>query len=395
MNAAQTLLVLAAAAAGGAFAADPKADALAADSSLAAALTKARPAASVGDLLAATTVDMPVAVAPAAFLLGVAGTDVPRVATLREFGAQIGRAIGEDGKLRNSVAAEVNPRLAIGKVAWDDFQKSYATQVLTRTTVSFANVADPGAGEARSAIGLQSVLWSAEVPRLIDAASTGPCASVAAAFAAKPSGTVPGALAPGSIPVLEPSADAEKARADCKARIEGLLTKWNPTAVTVGLGQSFFSQQASIGGLRRAASGVWITGSWGTDLEAPDSAAPAQDRMGFGATLHLRRMRHERVADPADAARLVDESSTLVGLNLRGGSGKFGGLLEASQRKSTAATLADERRKRWFAGLEYRLRPDLYLVAGVGNDTGRRGTQDERTTLVHLKWGFSPESVLR
>ena len=99
------------------------------------------------------------------------------------------------------------------------------------------------------------------------------------------------------------------------------------------------------------------------------------------------------MVDPTDSAIQRDEASNLVGLNIRGGNGRLGGLLELSQRNSRASALADEKRKRVCLGLEYRTGEDLYVVAGVGSKTGRRDGKDQRVSLMNLKWGFSGGSV--
>lgn len=347
----------------------------------------------VGGFLKSLTVDMPATTPPATFLLGTAGTTVPRVSTFRAFAAQLGKAVGDDGKLRDSMAIEIAPRLAMGPVSWKDFRSSPLTQVLTRTTVSVATLTSDSDKTARSAVGLQAVLYSAEVPQLIEAASTGDCAAVARDFAN--STELPDKLEPGKLVFKLPD-EAQAKAAACKKSVEGLLTKWNPTAVTVGLGQSQYSADGSARGLKSGASGVWITATLGHDFDkATDANAKAADeRLGIALTLHLRRMLHERAADPADATRQVDENSTLYGLNVRGGNGRLGLLLEYSQRRSKAATLENENRKRSFAGIEYRIAEGLYLAAGVGSDTGRRDGKNQRVTLMNLKWGFAGQSVL-
>lgn len=360
---------------------------------------KLQDGATVSALLKSVVVDMPVTTAPATFLLGAAGTAVPRVATFREASAQIANAVGDDGKIRTSTAFEIVPRLAVGPVQWTDYKADRLTQILTRTSVSFATLTKEAATGAKTAIGVQSVLYSAEAPQLIAAASTGDCRTTADNFAKTTFGRVPGGVKLGGLIDLTPEAkkQAEEAYANCKARIEGLLTKWNPTSLVVGAGQTFGSTTGEARGLRRSASGAWITATWGYDDETAESHPnkPAKERTGVGITVHARRMLHERVADPAEATRLVDEGSRLLGLNLRYGSGKWGVLGEYSDRKGKATGLADEHRKRHFLGFEYRIKDDLYVVAGIGGDRGRRDGKDERVTLMNLKWGFTSESVLR
>lgn len=345
----------------------------------------------VGEFLKSLTADMPVATPPATFVLGAAGTTVPRVATFREFVTQIGSAVGDDGKINRSVAVEINPRLALGPVQWSDFKASRLTQVLTRTTVSAATLAEESQTGAKSAIGLQSVLYSAQVGQLITAASSGPCAAVADDFLK--SQEKPNALVPGKPVFPLPEAAQENAR-KCKASVDALLTKWNPTSLTVGLGQALYSADGSPRKLKSASGGLWMTATLGYDFKGADPDEPADRKMGLGATLHLRRMVHDRVADPADPSVKLDERSTLLGLNVRGGNGRLGGLAEFSVRRGSVETLSGETRKRRFAGLEYRVAEGLYVVVGVGSDKGRRDGKDQRVTLANLKWGFSGGPVL-
>lgn len=345
----------------------------------------------VGDFLKSLTADMPVATPPATFVLGAAGTAVPRVATFREFVTQIGSAVGDDGKINRSVAVEINPRLALGPVQWSDYKVNRVTQVLTRTTISAATLSEESGTGAKSAIGLQSVLYSAEVGHLITAASSGPCAAVAKDFA--DSKEKPGAIVPGKPLFQLPEAAQENAR-KCKASVDALLTKWNPTSLTVGLGQALYSADGTPRKLKSASGGIWVTGTLGYDFEGAKLDEPADRKMGIGATLHLRRMVHDRVADPADDSVKLDERSTLFGLNLRGGNGRLGGLAEFSLRKGSVETLSVEKRKRLFAGVEYRVAEGLYVVVGVGSDKGRRDGKDQRVTLANLKWGFSGGPVL-
>ena len=286
-------------------------------------------------------------------------------------------------------SVEINPRLAAGPVLWADYQRSALTEILTRTTVSAATLAADKDGVARGAFGLQSVLYSAEARQAIDAASNGDCKAIADAYAA--SKDLPKSFGPGKLaePPIELGSDVV---AKCKARVSGLLTKWNPTSVSLGLGQALYSNTGSARKLKSGSSVAWITGTVGFDGNTGDAV---EDRMGVGLTAHVRRSLHERVASPSDATMLVDESSTLYGLNVRGGNRKFGALFETSLRRAKATSLLDEKRRRYFLGVEYRLREDLYLVAGVGSDKGRRDGKEDRATLVNLKWGFSEQSVLR
>jgi len=366
-------------------------DAASAESDL---LTKFKPANAVGDLIKSLTADMPVTTPPASFLLGAAGTDVPRVSTFRALGLQLSNAVGDDGKIKTTTAAEINPLLATGPVTWTRYRADPFVQVLTRTTLSVAVQPGNDTAGARSALGLQSVLYSKEVPEAIAAASSGDCALVAtklqAAAATPPASQAFPTPAQPRVPLPPGSEEAYKA---CKDSVEGLLTKWNPTAVTIGLGQAYQSKDSSVSGLHHSTAAAWLTVSLGHDFD--DVKTPVQDRLGLGLTLHARRTIHGQATDPADSSVQVDEASNLYGANLRGGWPGKALLLEWSLRTSKAPPLADERRKRLVAAFEYRVMADLYLSAGIGSDIGRRDGQNQKLALMGLKWGFSSESVLK
>lgn len=366
------------------------APAAAASSPVSDALVKARNAQAVAEMLKALTVEMPTTASPATFVLGVAGTEVPRVSTLREFASEITNGVDDQGRIARSVAVEFNPLLAMGPVKWSDYQDSRRTRVLTRTTLSFATRASEGEGSAaKAAFGLQSVLYSKEAAQAIEEAGRGDCAMVANAFAT--SRERPTAITPGELPLkLVEVSDA--AKEGCRKKVQGLLTKWNPTSVAIGLGQALQSTSGKVGGLRRASTVAWVTGTYGIDRSA--ASDPVEERLGLGLTAHWRRTLHDRIADPADAGAELNENARLLGLNLRFGNRKLAGLIEASQRNGASPGLAEERRRRHVLGLEYRIQRDLYLVVGIGGDTGRRDGKNERIGLMNLKWGFASESSL-
>ena len=359
----------------------------AASSALTDALIKAHNTQAISEMLKAMTVEMPVTTSPATFVLGAASTVVPRVSTFREFATEISNGVGQDGKIARSVAAEINPLLSLGPVSWRDYQASTMTRVLTRTTLSFATLAGESGNAAKAAFGVQSVLYSAEAQQAIDEAGRGNCAAIAKAFLSSdlPKKIIVGEL----VPMVQVADEAKEA---CKQKVQGLLTKWNPTSVSVGFGQALQSDSGKATGLSRASTMAWLTGTLGIDGGSAETAV--EQRFGAGLTAHLRRSVNERIADPADATASLNENATLAGLNLRLGNRKLAGLFEASLRHGRSPGMDIEKRKRYVIGLEYRINKDLYLVAAGGGDAGRRDGKSDRIGLMNLKWGFSPETLL-
>lgn len=360
----------------------------------------------VSDLVKSLTIDMPVTTSPATFVLGAAGTSVPRVATWRKFAVDVGSALDDNGKIAKAVAFEINPYLASGPVSWTSYRESPAVQILTRTTLSVATKTGSDDGSAQTAFGIQSVLFSKEAAAAIDQAHTGDCTSVARAFANKRLGTISGEIKvgvdlsnagpTGAVPTEEERKKQEAedhAHVDkCRKNLAGLLTKWNPTSLAVGFGQSFYSSTASANGLKRYGSGVWITGTYGVDFGDPNSSA--DDKKGLGLTLHLRRMTGQRTNDPTNSSLLVSQDVNIGGLNARFGNARWGVIAEGSLSKAKAPGLSDEKRKRAVLAAEYKISEGLYVSLGIGNDTGRRDGKNQHMTLANLKWGFGDKPVL-
>jgi hypothetical protein len=360
----------------------------------------------VADLVQALTIDMPVTTSPATFVLGAAGTAVPRVSTWKKFAADAGSALDDNGKIAKAVAFEINPYLAAGPVSWTAYRKRIDVQILTRTTLSVATKTGSDDGSAQSAFGVQSTLYSKEAAAAIVQARSDECVAVAERFARENLGTVSGSVnvgqdlsEPGTAQgAAEDQAKKDQAKKDqanvdnCRKRLSALLTKWNPTSVAVGFGQSFYSSSATVRGLKNYGSGVWITGTYGIDFDGQDTAA--QDRRGIGLTLHLRRMTGQRITSPDDSSVVVSENINIAGLNMRLGNAHWGVIAEGSLSKGKAHTLSDENRKRAVLAAEYKISDGLYVSLGIGNDTGRRDGKDQHVTLASLKWGFGDQPVL-
>jgi hypothetical protein len=323
---------------------------------------------SLDQLLQAATVDMPVTTAPAAFLLGTSGETVPRLSTFRAFSTQIGRALDETGKIKNGVAAEIAPTLALRTTTWEDIQNSQVMRILSRSTVSFATKAGGDSGSAKSAVGLQMVLYSREMDDAKDVDRTAPSDQ------------------PGPPPKLPPEqlAAIEK----CQKDVDAVLTKWNQTMVALGAGKVFSTADAS-GVKPKDPSAIWVTAAYGSDISGGSEKAEA--RLGYLLTAHYRRTRDAAAVSTSGVDTFADQK--LAGVNFRFGNARLAGIAEYS-RTTTGATqgLAFNDRKRSVLGLEYKVSTDMYLTVGVARDTGLPAA--EQSVLAKLNWGFSKAPVL-
>jgi len=358
--------------------------------SLTQAIVDLKGNAEVAKTISALTEDVPMTTAPAAYVLGVSGDQVPRYTTFRTFAAGVERGIGKDGEIANAVTAEIAPLLALKVLNLED-QKGWARRALARTTFSVATTQANGNTHAQGAYGIHSVLYSRELDGAIDRAASAECRSAAKRFlASQPAvGTAVGNLPP---PLPKPLSADELAKVEsCQVAIDDILNRWNQTMVAVGFGQAFKAPNDSVGGLKRANKVAWITGSYGF---GSGSGRDANRRMGGLLTLHARWER-DGIADTPDAAvPQMPEDADLIGASLRGGKSYFNGLVEFSRRTSKISGLTDERKRRLVFGAEYQIQKDLYVSFAIGSESGRRDGKNSGLALANLKWGFGDKPIL-
>ncbi|MGK5061270.1 hypothetical protein [Janthinobacterium sp. LB3P112] len=331
-------------------------------------------------VLSDTVIDMPVTTAPAAFLLGASGQQVPRLSTFREFGTQVARAYDDSGKLSNAVAAEIAPSLVLGHTTWERIVSSWPSRVLSRTTVSFATKVGENNGTKQTALGLQSILYSREMDGVLLVAADERCRGAALSL-------------DDSAPPKEPSAPVSMSaelRASiekCQEEITGILTKWNQTMLAVGAGRVFSSGNTPAASAADA-SAYWLTGSYGGDLGK--EKMKTGKRLGYLLTAHVRHMSNAAMRDPAGNDILARQR--VAGLNLRYGNPRLAGIAEYSILRSSAPGLSLDDRKRALLGLEYKVADGMYLTLGVASDN--QAGQSKRSMLANVNWGIAKSSVI-
>lgn len=350
---------------------------------------------------------MPTGSVPATNILGIADSNVPRVNNFKSIVSQFNQGLGADGKIKSALGFEVVPYLlANDTLDWKAYDASTLTQILTRTTVSFAAVPASDGKTASSAFGAQSVFFSDAIKNARTAWNTD-CPNVYAKangdfqkFVGKLTGNKI-TIEPGkpitihqenfthkeSIEYDQLLKAKDDAPALCQVKVDNALQAWNASIIAGGLGWGFFSPDNNAQTLKSSSSVYWFTGAygWGDGTSNSNSAGLL--------TLHVRKSADERTPDPANANALLSENATLYGANLRYGSRKFGGLIEYSTRKGSVAGLPDENVHRGFLGMDAKMGEDLYLSWGVGTETGRRDGVDRHFALTNIKYAFGSKPV--
>lgn len=337
----------------------------------------------LGDLIKQATVRMPIATAPASFLLGASGENVPRLASFREFSTQAARAYDAKGNIANAVAVEVAPALAMGATSWEDITTRQTMRVWSRTMVSFATKVGSDKAGPQSAVGLQSILWAPAMDSALAMAGTDKCRGIINSV-------------PDAVPVIVDGkprpADISEARKklaeDCQVMIDGLLTKWNQPMVAIGGGRSFAGTPEAGKPKAKDQSSYWLTAAYGADT---GDQASVESRKGFLVTGHLRRT--TRVSTAATVGTETDARQQLQGINGRYGNSRLAILGEYSITKSKAAGFDFKDRKRSVLGLEFKLgSEDMYLTLGTARDTGL--PEAKQSVLAQFHWGFGSSPTL-
>lgn len=337
---------------------------------------------SLEDLVNAATLDMPVTTAPAALLLGVSGETVQRMASFRAFSSQVARAFDADGRLANAVAVEIAPALAMKNVTWESITKNRWTRAWARTTVSFATKTKTTTTSAQSAFGVQALLWAPVMDAALDLAGQGDCVAVANGSFGPPPPLEPGTRQP----LTEKERSAIEA---CQTLLDSQLTKWNQPKLAIGAGRRMASSDGSAATQPKNSTAYWLTGAYGGDLQSRHD--DPIHRTGYLVTAHARST--SEVIATSLAGTEVPARQTLIGINVRFGNARLGGIAEYSVTKSRADGFEFHDRKRSVLGLEYKVDKDLYLTVGTARDSG--ADPATQSILAKIHWGFNKEQALQ
>lgn len=295
-------------------------------------------------------VDVPIPESPAFTVMNVTPTDVVRPSSLRTWATSLLHTVDKDGKLKEGMAIDgapyalLNRRMSLGEyVLLNPVAKALMN---THVSMGTAKGSESDDKSLKIGLGLRVRLFDRGDPRedreLIDCYR-------AAAGGQRPAGDFFGSgVEPG--PFKECWTKRKSAR-------------WNASSGMVALGQAWTSKTGSIGDRERSTRGAWGSLAYGFE-ELPGM----QDN--YQLIAHYKALDNERIADPVDAAKLVDRDSRIAAAQLRFGLESFNGMLEASWQRLSIAGSDTQRTRRYAVGLEYRIAPNMWIVASTGGEKG-------------------------
>lgn len=319
---------------------------------------------------------------PAFTVLGMTPENVTQARTSRALAAAIKNGIDENGKVKSGMALEfqpfrlVNPQALLKSYVLQAVQPgprpmlSTVPQMLANTSISLGTAKGTDADDKSMRLGL-----GIRIP-IFDKSDGRTDEGLLACYEAV------------DMEWADPNQRRSKARneAALKASEEcynnRASARWNASSWVVSLGHAWTSDDGNFSDRKTATRGAWTTYAYGFD------------GVLFGSSqilFHLRAIDRERVAKPGEAGKFQNQDSRVAGVGFKVGSESFNASLQASyQRLKVEGVEGRDKVRRLALGLEYRVAPDIWLVATVGGEGGRRDGEDRNFVLAGLK--FAPSS---
>jgi hypothetical protein len=302
------------------------------------------------------TVDVPIPESPAFTVMNVTPTDVVRPSSLRAWATSLLHAVDKDGKLKEGVAIDgapyalLNRKMSLGEYAL----LNPVAKALMNTHVSMgtAKGSESDDKSLKIGLGLRVRLFDRGDPR--DDRELIECYRAAAGGRRPAEDFFTPGVAPG--PFKECWTKRKSAR-------------WNASSGMLGLGQAWTSKTGNIGDRERSTRGAWGSLAYGFE-ELPGM----QDN--YQLIAHYKALDKERIADPLDATKMVDRDSRITAAQLRFGVESFNGMVEASWQRLSTPGNETQRTRRYAVGLEYRIAPNMWIVASTGGEKG--GANDNK-----------------
>ncbi len=342
-------------------------------------------------------------------MLGLTPENVVHPRTIRDFVLTLKDGVDESGNFKAGLALDFAPLQLLSRdqlledyVDVEGIQKEMAEarmrgrgaprerlfsrpdQILTNTTVSLATSQGTGDKDktVNAGIGLHiPLLDRSDLRDWIGRCYEGTARDLFFAAPVVDAGGIP-KLAPGTAEQFEAAAqncfDASKSQA-----------RWNASIWTVSLGYALSSTEGDFGSVTPANRGAWSSFAYGFER------GPSLLRKYGQLVIHTKALYKETVVDPSDDSLFIEQDSTTVGLAFKLGKPNFNAALQASfaRLKDKTHDTTDEVR-RLSIGLEYRVKPDLWLVATVGGEGGRENGGNNSFVLGGLKFGSRTDPKL-
>ncbi|HEX6397817.1 MAG TPA: hypothetical protein VFZ95_10360 [Steroidobacteraceae bacterium] len=328
---------------------------------------------------------------PGFTIIGMTPEDVVHPRTLRDFAVALKDGVDESGRFKTGIALDFTPfqwfvrdqtlaeylRVDTGDLDLDQLQlaakqvprrRYFNSNMLANTSVSIGTTQGTGDGDDSINLGL-----GLHVP-IIDHSDGRERANecfgktLFAKLKIAPGGAIPNPL----------NADeVNKLTSEC------LTPRWNDTVWTASLGYATTSEDGSFGDTKSGAYGIWSSFAYGFD-----GSSIAALRNNAQLILHAKVINKQTVQDPDDESLLIEQDSESIGAAFKFGSGRLNAALQASYSRLEDRThdTRDDIQK-LSVGLEYRLAPDLWLVATIGGEGGRDNGKNNSFVLGSLKYG--------
>jgi hypothetical protein len=336
-------------------------------------------------------VDLTVPESPAFVAIGLSPDTIIRPATPREFATAMLNGVDRQGHFQTGVAVDVVPYLVWqgSQVDLGTYRRSTMTQILSRTSTSFATT--KGAGEndpsVKLAAGVHATLFDSEDPRLNND-SLLQCYSEIPVF---PINAVP--QTDDEQRQLEIERDKFQ-REELIPRVDECReqfrrkARWNGTSWIVAAATTWVSSTGLAGDLDSGSQSYWSSASYGFD-GVPGLREHAQF---IG---HVRHLSNELVVDQDLPGGQELRDTTFVGGRFRAGTNSFGLSFEAAYLRMTAAGRPTDTATRLAFTAERRLAENLWLNISFGGDSGADPANTKgMSVLSAFKYAFTREPSL-
>jgi hypothetical protein len=319
------------------------------------------------------TIDISIPESPAFTVLNVTPTDVVRPSSLRAWATSLLHGVDKDGKLKEGLALEGAPYALLNRKMslFEYTQLGPVAKAMMNTHVSMGTAKGSQSDDKslKLGLGLRVRLFDLGDPRedreLIE------CFTRAAGPQQPAGGFFTSEVKPG------------EGFKECYAKRKS--ARWNASSGIVGLGQAWTSTTGNFSDRERSTRGAWTTLAYGFE------GMPGMSE-NFQVLGHYKALDRERVADPLDATKFVDRDSRVGAAQIRFGIEEFAGSLESSWQRLSIAGRATERVRRYAIGLEYKIAPNVWLVASTGGQKG--GASDNKGFVMgSIRFGAASSST--
>jgi hypothetical protein len=335
---------------------------------------------------------------PGFTIIGMTPEDVVHPRTLRDFAVALKDGVDESGRFKTGIALDFTPfqwflrnqtledylRVDSGDLDLDKLQlaakkpqkrRYFNSNMLANTSVSIGTT--QGTGDEDKSINLGLGLHVPIIDHSDGRERANECfgKTLFAKLQVAPGGPIP-------IPLNE--SEVNKLTSEC------LTPRWNDTIWTASLGYATTSEDGSFGDTKSGAYGIWSSFAYGFD-----GSSIAALRNNAQLILHAKVINKQTVQDPDDDSLFIEQDSESIAAAFKFGSGNLNAALQASysRLKDRTHDTRDDIQK-LSVGLEYKLAPDLWLVATIGGEGGRENGKNNSFVLGSLKYGTSAKPTL-